>query len=196
MDYQASRQARSAATRKAILDAAVRLTKAGGFDKLNVRDVCAAAGVTTGAFYYHFSSKEDLLTQGFSSLDVYLQEAMEPYLSAPPLERLGVLLRSYAGYMEEMGWQTMGLYYSRRLAAPAVSTLSPSRYTLQAMAGCFRELANQGILSPRYDPAWTADFCFRHFRGVVVDWIVHRGGYPLWEKLAQDYTLFESAFQA
>ena len=72
MDYQTSRQHRAQTTRKAILDAAVRLTREGGFDKLNIRDVCAAAGVTTGAFYHHFSSKEDLLTQGFSSLDAYL----------------------------------------------------------------------------------------------------------------------------
>ena len=42
---------------------------------------------------------------------------------------------------------------------------------------------------------WTADFFFRHFRGVVVDWVLHRGSYPLLPKLEQDYTLFQEIFQ-
>lgn len=196
MDYQTSRQRRSEATRKAILDAAVRLAKEGGFDKLNVRDLCAAAGVTTGAFYHHFSSKDDLLTQGFSSLDVYLEEAMKSRLGAPPLERLEALIRAYATYTEDVGWQTMALYYTRRLSDPSAASLSPNRYTLRAMEECLRELAEERILSPERSPAWTAEFFFRHFRGVVVDWILHKGSYPLWPKLQQDYALFESAFRA
>lgn len=197
MDYQTSRQRRSEATRKAILDAAVRLTKEGGFDRLNVRDLCAAAGVTTGAFYHHFSSKDDLLTQGFSSLDVYLEEAMKSRLGAPPLERLEALIRAYATYTEDMGWQTMALYYTRRLSDPSsAASLSPNRYTLRAMEECLQELAAEHILSPERTPVWTAEFFFRHFRGVVVDWILHKGSYPLWPKLQQDYALFESAFRA
>ncbi len=196
MDYQTSRQRRSEATRKAILDAAVRLAKEGGFDRLNVRDLCAAAGVTTGAFYHHFSSKDDLLTQGFSSLDVYLEEAMKSHLGAPPLERLEALIRAYATYTEDVGWQTMALYYTRRLSDPSAASPSPNRYTLRAMEECLRELAAEGILSPERSPAWTAEFFFRHFRGVVVDWILHKGSYPLWPKLQQDYALFEAAFRA
>ncbi len=196
MDYQTSRQRRSEATRKAILDAAVRLTKEGGFDRLNVRDLCAAAGVTTGAFYHHFSSKDDLLTQGFSSLDVYLEEAMKSHLGAPPLERLEALIRAYATYTEDVGWQTMALYYTRRLSDPSAASLSPNRYTLRAMEECLQELAAEGILSPERSPAWPAEFFFRHFRGVVVDWILHKGSYPLWPKLQQDYALFEAAFRA
>ncbi len=196
MDYQTRRQRRSEATRKAILDAAVRMAKEGGFDKLNIRDLCAAAGVTTGAFYHHFSSKDDLLTQGFSSLDVYLEEAMKSHLGAPPLERLEALIRAYATYTEDVGWQTMALYYTRRLSDPSAASLSPNRYTLRAMEECLQELAAEGILSPERSPAWTAEFFFRHFRGVVVDWILHKGSYPLLPKLQQDYALFEAAFRA
>ncbi len=197
MDYQARRQVHAGATRQAILDAAAGLMREKGFHDLTVRDICAAAGVTTGAFYHHFSSKEDLLTQGFSSLDGYLEKAMAPYAAEGPLAQLEVLLRSYARYMEEMGWQNMALYYSRRLSHPAAGTaLAPGRFTLRAMLDCFRALAEQGELSPRYDPAWTAEFCFRHFRGVVIDWILHQGGYPLWPKLVQDYELFSAALRA
>lgn len=196
MDYQARRKTQSKATRRAILDAAVRLTRQEGFDKLTVRSVCAAAGVTTGAFYHHFASKEDLLSQGFSSLDAYLEDAMRSYADRPPVERLEALLRSYARYVEDLGWQTLALYYARRLSDSSAASVSPKRYTLRTMEECLQALSQSGDLSPQYDPSWTADFFFRHFRGVLIDWIIHRGAYPLWEKLEEDYVLFEAAFRA
>ena len=96
MEYSERRKLQSQATRKAILDAAVELAGQMGFQRMTIRDICSKAGVTTGAFYHHFSSKEDLLNQGFSSLDDYLEAALAPYADASPLERLEALLRLYA----------------------------------------------------------------------------------------------------
>lgn len=196
MDYQTRRQLQSDHTRRAILDAAAKLTKEKGFEKVSVRDICRCAGVTTGAFYHHFTSKEDLLNQGFASMDAFMERALEGSEALPPLERLEKLLRLYAAFMEDQGWETVALYYGRRLADPAAESMSPSRYTLRAMADCLNTLARQGILSPDYAPQWTAEFLFRHFRGVVIDWILHRGSYPLWPRLNQDYQLFNKAFRA
>lgn len=196
MDYQQRRQLHAQETRRAILAAAAQLSRQGRFDKMTVRDVCAAAGVTTGAFYHHFSSKEDLLRQGFTSVDVFLEKALEPCRDLPPLDRLEALVKFYAQFMEEQGWETVSLYYSRRLLSPEADPMDPDRYTLRAMLDCLTQLAVQGILSPAYSPEWTADFFFRHFRGTVIDWVLHRGSYPLWPKLEQDYNLFSEAFRA
>lgn len=196
MDYQQRRQLQAEETRKAILEAAVRLSRQVGFEKMTIRDVCSAAGVTTGAFYHHFSSKEDLLTQGFSSLDAFLLEKLAPYQEKPPLERLQALVTFYARYMEELGWETTSLYYGQRLAHPHASpSLAPERYTLRTMLECLTALSREGILAPAYSPEWTAEFFFRHFRGTVIDWILHEGDYSLWDKLQQDYVLFEQAFR-
>lgn len=196
MDYQQRRREQAQATRQAILDAAVSLASQVGFEKLNIRDVCAKAGVTTGAFYHHFKGKDDLLNQGFASLDNYLESALAPYDTAPPMERLEALLKFYTQYMEELGWETMALYYTRRLADPTASSMSPRRYTLRTMEACLTELSRGRVLTPKYSPEWVADFFFRHFRGVVIDWILHRGGYPLWPKLEEDYRLFDLALRA
>ena len=196
MDYQQRRQLQAQDTRRAILAAAAQLSRQGRFGKMTVRDVCAAAGVTTGAFYHHFSSKEDLLKQGFTSVDVFLEKALEPYRDLPPLDRLEALTRLYARFMEEQGWETISLYYSRRLLSPEADPMDPDRYTLRAMRECLTALAQDGILSPALSPEWTADFFFRHFRGTVIDWVLHQGSYPLWPKLEQDYDLFARSFQA
>lgn len=196
MDYQQRRRLQAEETRTAILDAAAQLSRQGGFGKMTIREICSAAGVTTGAFYHHFSSKEDLLTQGFSSLDSFLLEKLAPYQDKSPLERLEALVTLYAQYMEDLGWETAALYYGQRLAHPnASASLAPDRYTLRAMLECLTALAREGVLSPAYSPEWTAEFFFRHFRGTVVDWILHEGGYSLWDKLNQDYALFNQAFR-
>lgn len=52
-----------AENRRLILDAAARLFRERGVDGVTVAQIMGAAGLTHGAFYGHFTSKEDLLAQ-------------------------------------------------------------------------------------------------------------------------------------
>jgi AcrR family transcriptional regulator len=54
------RQERAERTRNAILDAAAAVFDEFGFNGASLSDILAKAGVTKGALYFHFSSKEDL----------------------------------------------------------------------------------------------------------------------------------------
>lgn len=55
-----SQQQRSAHTRARILAAAESAFALTGYDATSLDAICTAAGVTKGAFYYHFASKEGL----------------------------------------------------------------------------------------------------------------------------------------
>ena len=48
-------------TRERILDSALKLFREKGFDETTMRDIAAEAGVATGAAYYYFRSKEELV---------------------------------------------------------------------------------------------------------------------------------------
>jgi TetR/AcrR family transcriptional regulator, cholesterol catabolism regulator len=48
-------------TRKALIDSALALFGAKGYATTSVQEITEAAGVTKGAFYHHFESKEELL---------------------------------------------------------------------------------------------------------------------------------------
>lgn len=52
--------ARAGTAREKVLEAALRLVRAKGFTATSVDDLCDAAGVTKGAFFHHFASKEAL----------------------------------------------------------------------------------------------------------------------------------------
>lgn len=55
-----TRQERAERTRTAILDAAAEVIEERGFAGASLSDILAKAGVTKGALYFHFSSKEEL----------------------------------------------------------------------------------------------------------------------------------------
>ena len=50
-------------THKKILECGKKIFKEKGFEKANLREICAQAGVTTGAFYGHFEDKEALFSE-------------------------------------------------------------------------------------------------------------------------------------
>lgn len=43
-----------------LLDAALKVIRSKGYSATTLDDICAAAGVTKGSFFHHFSGKEDL----------------------------------------------------------------------------------------------------------------------------------------
>ena len=49
-------------THQRILESGRKMFLEKGFERTNLRDLCAEAGVTTGSFYRHFTSKEDIFS--------------------------------------------------------------------------------------------------------------------------------------
>ncbi|MDO5377890.1 MAG: helix-turn-helix domain-containing protein [Clostridia bacterium] len=69
------RQIQAESSKKRLLSVADRLFVTYGFQSVSINDICREAGLTKGAFYYHFSSKDDLYRQLFiPQLDAYLDE--------------------------------------------------------------------------------------------------------------------------
>jgi len=63
-------QQRSEETRTKIMDSAIKLFSSTGYNKASVDDICAEAGISKGAFYHHFKSKQELF---LALLDGWLQ---------------------------------------------------------------------------------------------------------------------------
>jgi len=63
-------QQRSEETRARILESAIKLFSKRGYNKASVDDICTDAGISKGAFYHHFKSKQELF---LALLDGWLQ---------------------------------------------------------------------------------------------------------------------------
>lgn len=82
---------RGGAAREKLLNAATRLVREKGFAATSVDDLCAAAGVTKGAFFHHFASKEALgvaAARHWSETTAALFAQAPYHAPADPLARL------------------------------------------------------------------------------------------------------------
>lgn len=80
-----------APSRQKIIDSALNVIREKGYEATTVDELCAAAGVTKGAFFHHFKSKEDLAV---SAADYWSVMTGEFFKNAPyhepkdPLDRV------------------------------------------------------------------------------------------------------------
>ena len=88
------RSARKAATRARLLEAAARVYAARGFAGATLDDVAEEAGLTKGAVYGHFGSKDNLLVA-----------LMEEYLAAEIAEQVALFDRDETTWKRPLGRQ-------------------------------------------------------------------------------------------
>lgn len=95
-------------TRRAIMDAAEQLILDRGFAGTPIDAVLEIAGVTKGAFFHHFDSKQELahaLIERYAALDLgHLEDKMEraEELSTDPLQQLLVFVGLFREEAEEL----------------------------------------------------------------------------------------------
>lgn len=81
--------------RNRLIDAAHALVRAKGYAATSVDEICAAAGVTKGAFFHHFPSKEALAV---AAAEQWTERA-RPLFSEPPYARLDDPLERVLGHI-------------------------------------------------------------------------------------------------
>lgn len=76
-----ARQAGSAKSK--LIEAAIELIRRNGFVATTVDDICAAAGVSKGAFFHHFNGKEDLAEACLREWDAFVvaMESSAPFVA-------------------------------------------------------------------------------------------------------------------
>ncbi len=88
-------QQRSEETRMHILEAATRRFSLQGYEAASVDDICTEAGVSKGAFYHHFPSKQTvflaLLETWLKALDVGMEAMRKPTVPETLVEMTRVL---------------------------------------------------------------------------------------------------------
>jgi TetR/AcrR family transcriptional repressor of nem operon len=78
-------------TKTKLLDAALTIIRTKGYSATTVDDICEAAGVTKGAFFHHFKSKEELAIEAARRWGAAASSLFEsaPYRALPdPLDRV------------------------------------------------------------------------------------------------------------
>jgi AcrR family transcriptional regulator len=88
-------------TRTLLIKTAAQLFSTQGYDRTSVESIIAKAGVSKGAFYHHFSSKDEMLDAVTSQLDT---EAADAITAAVGDRSMGALARLNQFFSSSRSW--------------------------------------------------------------------------------------------
>ena len=147
-------QQRSEETRAHILDAALTLFSKTGYDATGVAEICKSAGVSKGAFYHHFPTKQavfqSLLEGWLAALDIQ----MDVLLAGAPDVPTGLLrLVEVTGpvFQDTRGQLPMFLeFWTQSSRDPALweTAIAPYRHFQEMFAAVLEKGIAEGSLRP------------------------------------------------
>jgi AcrR family transcriptional regulator len=165
-------------TRRAILDAAMRLFRRDGYDRTTMRAIAGEAGVSSGNAYYYFGSKEHLVQAFYDGLQAEHAEAAAAALTTSRTfgERLSAVFEAWLT-VAEPHHQFAGQFF--RNAADPSSPLSPfsdeSAPAREASIAIFEQVVNGSDL--KLAPAVRAELpglLWMLHMGLVLFWVYDR----------------------
>jgi AcrR family transcriptional regulator len=183
-------QVRSEETRSRILQSALKLFSEAGFDATGVAEICGIAGVSKGAFYHHFETKQavflQLLEDWLRQLDADLLDS----LSGAPnvLEGLrGMAARTRGVFASADGQLSILLeFWGQARKDPVVweRAIAPFRRYRDIFADIVRRGIAEGSLRP-VDPAKAAQALMSLAVGMVLQGVLDPKG-ATWDQVIQD----------
>ena len=176
----AQQKERSQETTSAIMQAAMRLSLAKGITNVTVRDICVDAGISVGAFYHHFASRQELFMQTFEAFDQELSCQMEQRCAEKdPKDALMNILLFQIRYMSREGAGIVSHYYRSLLTTPSSSAVSANRPYYRLVRQCLQRLADADQLHPDCSVGTTTDYCIAFVHGCLIDWCLHDQSYDI-----------------
>lgn len=145
-------------TRTSILNCSLELFSKDGYDATSVAEICQQAGVSKGAFYHHFPSKQDLflalMTRWLEEVDALFQVAGESAEDIPQaLEHMAVIVSGFFDQLE--GGFPILLEFWRQASRRSdiwQQAVSPYRRYLDYFADMIQVGIDEGAFKEDIDP--------------------------------------------
>lgn len=102
-------------TKDRILNSCLKLMGRQSFKELRISDICAEASVTTGAFYYYFSQKDDIIPELYLRIDQSFTAFYQRLRGSSYREKILEYLLRHAKYAEACGLQQTRNVYCEQL---------------------------------------------------------------------------------
>lgn len=180
MATEGKREQQARTTKHTIMTCAIDLLASRPYEQISVKDICDAAGVSVGAFYHHFRSKENLLDEGYRVFDQQLEQDWETRDTARALDDVHFLINSQISSMQRMGANASAQYFKNQLSVDRGYMLDPHRFLATKLQEALARCIADGELFG--DAADIADELLCVTRGTIYDWILHGCAYDLMDR--------------
>ena len=137
-------------TRSKLIDAALQLFSTSGYEHATVDDIAHAAGYSKGAYYFHFSTKDDILLELLRMWTEDRSRVLTEQIEGGDGD-LRATLTAFFGYAPGEPWPAVLLeFWSQAVRHPEVSKRLTQSYAAwrKQIGGAFEQAAARGDIRP------------------------------------------------
>ena len=181
-------QQRSEETRAHILDAALRRFAIAGYNAASVDDICEEAGVSKGAFYHHFPSKQSIfiaLLEGWlSTIDGSLDAMRKQTVPETFVHMTEIFPAIFAAADERLPMFLEFMIQASRNEDIWNATIAPYRHYREHFSQLISDGIAEGSLK-KVDPAVAAEVILSLALGLFLQGVLDPHGED-WEHIAHE----------
>jgi len=175
-----NRKEQAEETKNRIYTSAIELMEEKGFGNFTIADISKKAGVSVGAFYHYFDSKNDILAEIFYRADVYFSTHVVNSLSKRCIpEQIVEYFDYYAKFNVASGVET-----TQQLFNPKIKFfIEEGRPMLEILENLIRKGQEKNEIRGDADAKELVRYLLVMARGVVFEWSLYDGNYDLEAKM-------------
>ena len=189
----ATRKEQAEETRNRIYTSAIELMEENGFGNFTIEDISKRAGVSVGAFYHYFESKNDILAEIFYRADDYFSTQADNLLEELDIpEQIVRYFDHYAKFNVDCGVET-----TQQIFNPKIKFfIEKGRPMLMMLEDLICKGQEKNEIRGDSDAKELVSFLLSMARGVVFDWSLHDGNYDLEGKMREYMEILVSTIKA
>ena len=163
-------------TRHRIYNSAIELMEENGFGNFTIVDISKKAGVSVGAFYHYFESKNDILAEIFYRADDYFSTQVASTIDdRGNIEKIIEYFDHYAKFNIDCGVET-----TQQIFNPKIKFfIENKRPMLTMLEDLIREGQEKNEIRRDTDVKELLNYLLCMARGIVFDWSLYDGKYDL-----------------
>lgn len=191
------RKKQSVATKKKISECAERLFLKFGFDNVSVDSIVEMAGVSKGAFYVHFDSKDSLISLIIANYVEKLDLSYKSFLESLPANTTASdMLISLAGKIADIIAFTIGYDCMRITYKVNITRTIPTNAALdynRELYKIFNSIINRGIKQGEFKTDIATDTITKHcilsLRGITYEWCIRYPDFNLKDYVQEHFKI-------
>jgi len=188
-----TRKEQAEETRNRIYTSAIELMEENGFGNFTIEDISKRAGVSVGAFYHYFDSKNDILAEIFYRADDYFStHVVNSFNNGSFPEQIVEYFDHYAKFNVDCGVET-----TQQIFNPKIKFfIEEGRPMLAMLEDLIRKGQEKNEIRRDTDTKELVRYLLCMARGVVFDWSLYDGSYDLEAKMHEYMEILVSNIRA
>jgi len=172
-------------TRQRIFNTAVSLFLEKGYDSVTIDEICRSVGLTKGAFYSHFKSKDQIVLERMLAVDEHYRTDILPLVEnlESSIDKVLSFVRLVIAHMAELGKATVRIAYLTQIGYDEkLSAIMTEKRTLyKIIQALVAEAQEKGELRSDLSSAQITQVIIHNIRGIVYNWCLSPSKFDLQE---------------